>query len=149
MGLWEKRHPMEHFNGVPAGSNASTDFGGWILVAASAASLGVSLFEYFEPGNGINHTWGVLLVVLSSALILAASLSIVLARPEKFWLRLFLNVSTCVGLIGTGCAAYFLEAQGLIGLMMLGLVGWLVHLFSRPRDKGRRPATGGGSQAAT
>ncbi len=113
-----------------------TDYGAWVLVAASAAGLGLSVVDYFWPGNGIDHTGGALLVVISSALVLGASLLIALDRSKGLVLRIFLEIATCLGLLGTGLAAYFLEAHWLIASMALGLLGWLAHMIFGPRQTG-------------
>ncbi len=113
------------------------DYGAWLLVASSAAGLCLAVVDDVLPGNGIDHTPGALLVVVSSALVLGASLLMALDRSKGLTLRIFLDVSTCLGVIGTGLAAYFLEAHWLIGLMALGLLGWLVHMISGPPEMGR------------
>jgi hypothetical protein len=116
------------------------DRGAWLLAASAAAGLCVSLFDYFWPNTGIDGTPGALLVVVSSALVLGAALLMALHRSKALWLRAFLNVSTLLGVVGTGAAAYFLEADVLLAFMAVGLVGWCWHMILGPRERDRMPA---------
>jgi hypothetical protein len=109
-----------------------TDYGVWVMIAGSAAGFCLSVVNYFWPGNGIDHTPGALLVVISCALVLGASLLMALGPSKGPALRIFLDVSTCLGVIGTALAAYFLEAYVLVAFMALGLIGWLAHMISGP-----------------
>ena len=52
----------------------SPGIGLWLLVTASGLAVALSLFDYFWAGNGIRGTPGALLVVISSALMLAAAI---------------------------------------------------------------------------
>ena len=121
--------------------------GAWLLAASAAAGLCLSLFNYFWPTTGIDGTPGALLVVVSTALVLAAALVMALYRSKPLWLRVVLNVSTLLGLIGTGLAAYFLEAYVLIGFMALGLLGWFWHMILGPREPGHLEALSASSGA--
>jgi len=113
-----------------------TMFGYWLLLASAVAGLLVSLYDYFWA-LGIDHTPGVLLVVISTALIVAASTVVAFHRTSPRWLRITLDVLILLGVVGTGAAAYFLEAHVLLALMVLGPIGWLASVVSPPR---RRPA---------
>ena len=116
------------------------DHGAWLLAASAAAGLCLSLFSYLWPETGIDGTPGALLVVVSSALVLGAALLMALDRSKGAALRAFLNVSTVLGVIGTGVAAYFLEAYVLVAFMALGLVGWCWHMIFGPPERGRLAA---------
>ncbi len=111
----------------------SVDHGGWLLVAASAVGLASAGLAYIRPGSGISRSGGALLVVGSTALLLAAALVTTLDRHKAAWLRVFLRVAIPLGLLGTGLAAFFLESHALLALMGLGLIGWLLHLVRGPR----------------
>jgi hypothetical protein len=89
------------------------------------------LFEYFQPNNGIGGSWGALLVVASSVLVLAASLVLALLA-RKAISRMLLGGAIALGLIGTVAAAYFLESTLLIAMMALALVGLLVRVGFAP-----------------
>jgi hypothetical protein len=105
-------------------------YGAWIMAVAGAAATALSAYNYLTRGTGIDHTLGALLVIISSALILLASLVIALAPGAPRWLRGVLIVLLLLGVLGTALAAYFLEAWALVGLMALALIGWLVQLGS-------------------
>jgi len=117
--------------------------GPWVMALASAAGLAVSVYDDLTPGTGIDHTWGALLVVVSSALIGLASLALALFGSMPRWLRGIVLVLLLLGILGTGCAAYFLEANVLLALMAVALLGWLYHMF------GARPGIGPGQVQAT
>ena len=107
--------------------------GVWIMVAASAVATALALYNYLARGTGIDHTPGALLVVVSSVLILLGSLVVALFSSTPRWLRVVLAVLLLLGVLGTGLAAYFLEAEVLLGLMVMSLIGWLIHLVGRSR----------------
>ena len=116
--------------------------GPWVMALASAAGLALSVYDDLTPGTGIDHTWGALLVVVSSALIGLAAIALALVGAMPRWLRGILLVLLLLGILGTGCAAYFLEANVLLALMAVALLGWLYHMF------GVRPGTGPGPRHA-
>lgn len=104
----------------------------WGLVTVSALGLGVAVAYYFVPEDGIDGSLGVLLVVASTALMLIAGAAIALgfarARARGILAGLIL-----LDIVGTGLAAYMLEAHVLIALMALALVSWpLTMLRARP-----------------
>jgi len=117
--------------------------GPWVMALASAAGLALSVYDDLTPGTGIDHTWGALLVVVSSALIGLAAIALALVGAMPRWLRGILLVLLLLGILGTGCAAYFLEANVLLALMAVALLGWLYHMF------GARPGIGPGQVQAT
>ncbi len=106
-----------------------TMFGYWLLLASAVAGLLVSLYDYLWT-LGIDHTAGVVLVIISTALLTGASAVITFYTTSPRWLRVTLEVLILLGLIGTGAAAYFLEAHVLLALMALGLIGWLATVIS-------------------
>jgi hypothetical protein len=119
-----------------------------MLLAALAGLLGVimSVYDYLTPGTGIDGEQGTILVIISSVLILLAALYEALGSSIAKWLRATLTMLLLLGIVGTGLAAYFLEAQILLVLMAVALVGWLLYAFSsgsRPAiDTGARPIGG-------
>ncbi len=106
-------------------TSAGAAFGGWLLVLSSAVGLGVSIFDYFGD-IGIRGTQGVLLVIVSTALILGASLIIAVA-PMREWTGVILMILIFLGIMGTGLAAYFLEATWLLASMAAALIAWFVR----------------------
>ena len=119
--------------------------GWWLVATAGVVGLVLSLWEYFARGDGIDGTGGALLVIVSSALILAASLVIVLGWVDDVrWLRALLVFLVLLGIVGTGLAAYFLESHWLLAAMVIALFGWLADLSRKsgpPRSLRAAPPT--------
>lgn len=120
-------------------SNAATilnrpTLSGMRLVAfAAAVSLIICLIDYFTPHGTIAHTYGVMLVIISTALMLWASGWISFGTPPHRVIVMF-EVLIVLDILGTGACAYFLEAPFLLFFMVVALVGWIWHLMSdRPR----------------
>ena len=107
--------------------------GAWLIAASSAAGLLASLIYYFWRGDGIAYTPGALLVIISTGLLLAASL-VMATRVFPHWLLSeFLTVATCLDILGTAFAAWLLEAHWLLAMMALSAVGWIIHIaFDAP-----------------
>lgn len=103
---------------------SSTAAGDGVMAVCSAIGLAVSIYNYFQP-DGVGGSGGALLVIVSSALILAASF--VRRLASQGW-RITLGVLLFLGILGTGFAAYMLEAWLLLGLMALAMIGWLVSI---------------------
>jgi hypothetical protein len=107
-------------------------FGNWLLLLSALAALCVAVFEYFWHGNGIHGTGGALIVIVSTALVLAGAF--VLGRlPERArGMRILLLVLLVVDILGTALAAYLLEAYALLALVVLAR-----RARSRPRKRPR------------
>jgi len=108
-----------------------------LLTLASLAGLADAIFNYISADNGIHGTEGALVVVVSTALLLIASLLIF--GGLRGWLKGLFEVLLFLGVLGTGAAAYFLEAQILLVLMVIALVGWVLQVGRN------RPVTAGGA----
>ncbi len=109
-------------------------YGGWIMAAASAAGLVLSIASYLRIGSGIDHTYGALLVTVSTALLSGAAVIVALLGSAG-WPSRILQILILLGILGTALAAYFLEAHALLALMAVALLGWLAHLFLDPTQK--------------
>ena len=107
----------------------TTRYGSWILLASCVAALVTAAVGAFNEDNGIAHSGGAYLVLVSTALLLVGSLVLALYRSQPTWLTVILAALVFLDLVGTGFAAYFLEARVLIALIIFGLVGWLVYLL--------------------
>ncbi|HEY7842196.1 MAG TPA: hypothetical protein VID30_00780 [Bradyrhizobium sp.] len=118
-------------------ATARRDAGAHILLIAAAAALAISVFDFFWTGNGIHGTAGAGLVVISSALMVAAAALILAARMSRPQ-RGLLVVLVALDIVGTAFAAYLLEADLLLAAMAAAAVGWIVHLAS---DRSRRLAS--------
>jgi quinoprotein glucose dehydrogenase len=120
--------------GIPPASQRY--LGARILLVAAAAGLAISIFNYFWRGNGIHGTAGALLVAISSALMVGATCALLFADIGR-GLRATLIVLIALDILGTGFAAYLLEANWLVAAMAVALIGWITHMVS---DPARRPA---------
>ena len=97
------------------------------VAALSALAVIDAAVNYLMPGNGISGSEGALLVVVSSVLMLIAAV-LLANRWGAAWLRRVLDVLLVLDFIGTGAAAYFLEAWVLLALVVLAFVAWVAHL---------------------
>ena len=104
-------------------------YGAWLVAVASLLGLLLALYGYLTPHDGISFTPGALLVVVSTALILAASVLLGF-RGLPRWVIVVLDVLLLLGLLGTALAAWFLQTYILVALMFVGVIGWIVHLIS-------------------
>ena len=111
-----------------------------LLAASGATGCAISLTNYVLPGSGIHGTAGALLVVISTLLMLLAAAALVSARAASPGLRGTLLVLITLDIVGTGLAAYMLEANWLVAAMGVALIGLILHLAVRT-PQGRRPAT--------
>ena len=109
--------------------------GAVLLVAVSVLGLAASLAYYFVPENGVNGSLGVAIVIGSTALMFIASAAIA-AGLAPGWIKRVLAVLILLDIIGTGLAAYMLEANVLIGFMALAFIAWLYDVLAGGR---RRP----------
>jgi hypothetical protein len=113
----------------------TTRLGDWILLVSSLGGLLTAVIAAFHQGNGIAYSGGAYLVLLSSALLVSASVLLAVYRPKPKWLTPLLATLIFLDLVGTAVAAYFLEAAALMTFMALGLAGWLIYLLLDPADK--------------
>ena len=108
----------------------------WLLAAFSTLGLAVSVFNYFWTGNGIHGSLGALIVVGSTLLMAIASVAIAVGFARGR-VRSVLAVLIVLDILGTGFAAYMLEAQILLGLTILALIAWAFSAFSDRRPSRR------------
>jgi hypothetical protein len=106
----------------------------WLL-AASVLGLAASLGYYFAPEDGIDGSLGAALVIGSTALMLIAAAAIAFGYARG-WIKGLLAALILLDIIGTGLAAYMLEANVLIASMALALIAWLYAVLAGPP---RRP----------
>lgn len=118
----------------------TVSYGGWLLAAASAVGLILALYAFLAPETGVTHSYGAGLVVISTLLLTAAAMVVLFDHEKPAWLAGALYVATILDILGTGFAAYFLEARWLVGAMVAALVGWLIHVIADPSDEERAAA---------
>ena len=109
-----------------------------LLFAVSVLAFVISLFDFFWTGNGIHGSLGALLVIASTLLMAVASGAIaVRAATRSLWSVLAPLI--LLDILGTGFAAYMLEAWILFALMILALIIWLFDSLATGR-RSARPA---------
>ncbi len=116
------------------------DIGTWAMAVAALASLALSAVNYVAPYNGIHGSAGALLVIVSSALILVGAVLLAVDRSASRALTATVAVLLLLGILGTGLAAYFLEADMLVALMVVAMAGWLGRALA-PRTQNWEPVT--------
>ena len=109
-------------------NTARAGYGTSILLLGALIGLAEAIFDYFWTGNGIHGTAGVVLVIVSAALMVLAAGALTLWPAMPRWLRGVLLFLILLDVFGTGLASYMLEAWWLVGAMALALIGWIVHL---------------------
>ena len=97
------------------------------VVLISVLAFADALFNYFWTGNGIHGTEGALLVVVST-LLMGVAAWLTGAHIVHGWLRTLLLALLVLDFIGTGLAAYLLEAWILLALDIAATVAWLATL---------------------
>jgi len=108
-----------------SGRSLTIPWGAVVLI--SVLAFADALFNYFWTGNGIHGTEGALLVVVST-LLMAVAAWLTGAHIVHGWLRTLLVPLLVLDFIGTGLAAYLLEAWILLALDIAATVAWLATL---------------------
>ncbi|MDR3474032.1 MAG: hypothetical protein P4M09_20425 [Devosia sp.] len=112
----------------------------WLLGAATLLGLIDAMFNYFWTGNGIHGTQGALIVAGSTLLQLVA-FGLIAGGVLRGGLKVLFEVLIFLDLLGTGLAAYMLEAWMLLALTVVALIGFLLHLGTAARRTSRREVT--------
>jgi len=108
-----------------SGRSLTIPWGAVVLI--SVLAFADALFNYFWTGNGIHGTEGALLVVVST-LLMAVAAWLTGAHIVHGWLRTLLVALLVLDFIGTGLAAYLLEAWILLALDIAAIVAWFATL---------------------
>jgi hypothetical protein len=111
-----------------------------LVCVAALLGLAAALIGYFHRGSGIDHTAGALLVIISTALLVAAEAALALFLDAPRWLRVVLLTLCLLGLLGTAIAAWFLHAWWLLAFMLVGLLAWLIEVAPHPAADSRSRA---------
>ena len=108
-----------------SGRSLTIPWGAVVLI--SVLAFADALFNYFWTGNGIHGTEGALLVVVST-LLMGVAAWLTGAHIVHGWLRTLLVALLVLDFIGTGLAAYLLEAWILLALDIAAIVAWFATL---------------------
>jgi hypothetical protein len=120
---------------IPSARGRTVPYGSVVMAFAAAVAFIVIVTDYFVPHGTIAHSWGALLVVVSTGLMLFAALFIGLTALPR-WLAVLFEILLILDVLGTGLCAYFLEADIVLALMVVALLGWIVQIGHRPRAEG-------------
>ncbi len=107
--------------------------GDWIVAIAAILGFVEAVLDYFFD-VGIGWSGGALLVLISTLLILVALVTFRVWAAMPRWFAVVLGILTVLDFVGTALAAYFLEADLLVLLMLIALIAWLFTAFIRPRS---------------
>lgn len=117
--------PLKHFR--------EAGWSGWSLIALAVAGLAVAAFYTLDAGNGIAYTPGTYLVLGSTALLMLGVLLLISPYGARGPLRKVLICLILLDLLGTGFAAYLLEAWALLAITAMGLLAWLAMVLRGPQ----------------
>lgn len=121
--------------------------GAWLIVFGSAVGLGIAVYNFFSPTgflsplSNTSWTWGALLVIGSTALMLIAGL-VLLGQPHLRLVAIFFGLGVFLDVLGTGFAALLLESPPLLVAVGVAGVGWLLWII------GKRPSRGAAMEAS-
>jgi hypothetical protein len=96
-----------------------------LVILASLIGLLVAYRDYITPSTGIDHSAGVVLVIISSALMLGAGIAV--AFVGRGLLAGILGFLILLDIAGTSTAAWFLESPLLMAAMALAAIGWVMR----------------------
>jgi hypothetical protein len=113
------------------GSWTFSNGGAWLVAVAAVVGFAVSVANYFNPQSGIAGEPGTILVIASTALLAVFGWLMSGDGWRGVFFRVFIIVSSLLNIVGTGFAGYLLHSWVLLALMLVGLLGWLLHVFRR------------------
>jgi hypothetical protein len=103
--------------------------GAGLVVVASLLGLVIAYYDFVTPSTGIDHSGGVALVIISTALMLCAAAAVALIGSGLLaGILIFLIV---LDIAGTSTAAWFLESWLMMAAMALAALGLILHAAAR------------------
>jgi hypothetical protein len=109
------------------------DLGASVIVVGALLGLAVSIYNYISPvgflapNSSIAGEPGAMLVIVSTALLAIAGL-VLAAEVRSRAVTWFFAIAGLLDIVGTAAAAWFLNSNVLIGLMVVCFLGWLGRL---------------------
>jgi hypothetical protein len=101
--------------------------GAWTIASAALIGFILALVAHFTPHGAIAYSWGALIVVISTGLMLIAGFLLATTVLPR-WLVILFEVLIILDILATGVCAYFLETPAILVFMVIALIGWIVHL---------------------
>ncbi|MGX1305982.1 glycerol-3-phosphate acyltransferase PlsY [Amorphus suaedae] len=106
--------------------------GAWLLCLAALVALTVSVINAFNKGNGIAFTAGSYLVVITSALLVVGAVALIWSTSLPRAAAVVFAILVLLDILGTGFAAWLLEAYVLFGAIVVAGIAWLIYLVFDP-----------------
>jgi hypothetical protein len=125
--FWGPYEREDQVSDAVTGFHSRSVNGAWLIAIAAAVGFVITLINYFTPHGPIAQTWGALLVLVSTALMLVAALWIACGALPR-WLLVLFDILIVIDVLGTGFCAYMLETQMLLACMVIALIGWIWHI---------------------
>jgi hypothetical protein len=102
------------------------------MLVGSLGGLAAAVLIFAWPASGTYGTWGALGVIISSLLIVPVALCMAIGRLRAGWPRVVLDMLLLLEILATGFCAWLLEANAMVVLTGVALLGWFLHVFIRP-----------------
>lgn len=100
-----------------------------LIVVASLLGLVIACYDFVSPDTGIDHSGGVELIIISTALMLCAAAAVgLIVSGLLAGILIFL---IALDIAGTGTAAWFLESWLMMATMALAALGLILHVSAR------------------
>ena len=115
------------------------DLGASVIIVGALLGLAVSICNYISsvgflaPNSSVAGEPGAMLVIVSTALLAVAGL-VLAAEVRSRAVRWFFGIAGLLDIVGTAAAAWFLDSNVLIGLMVVCFLGWLGRFRRRDAD---------------
>ena len=100
-----------------------------LTLTAGLLGAAAAFYDYVTPATGIDHTGGVILVLVSCSLLAFAAIGLLTIRPGA--LTAILTFLIFLDILGTGTAAWFLESELVMAAMVMAAIGILRRLTSQ------------------
>ncbi|WP_018697694.1 hypothetical protein [Amorphus coralli] len=122
---------------MTARSEKTGYYGAWLLCIAALAALIIAVFDTVNAGNGIAFTPGAYLVVATTALLLIGSIGLLISTSLPRWMTVILSILVLLDILGTGFAAWLLQAPALLAAVSAAGLGWLIYIVIDPSREHR------------
>ncbi len=106
--------------------------GAWLLCLAALVALVVSAINAFNAGNGIAFTAGAYLVLVTSALLVVGAIALIWSTSLPRAAAVVFSILVLLDILGTGFAAWLLQAYVLFGAIVVAGLGWLIYVIFDP-----------------
>lgn len=106
--------------------------GAWLLCFAACVAVTVAVINAVNTGNGIAFTAGSYLVVATSVLMLFGAIALIWSVNLPRIAAVLFAILVLLDILGTGFAAWLLQAYVLFGAIVVAGLGWLIYVIFDP-----------------